>query len=43
MAAIPESHFPRIRAWVRYGMTLPQVADVYGADIAEIERILRKT
>jgi hypothetical protein len=42
MPAIPESHFPRIRTWVKYGITVSQVAKVYGADLDEIERILRK-
>lgn len=42
MRAIPRSHFPRIRSWLKYGMTVPQVAKVYGADVGEIERILRK-
>jgi hypothetical protein len=41
-SAIPRSHFPRIRTWVKYGMTITQVAEVYGADIGEIERILGK-
>jgi len=38
---IPKSQFARIRAWRRYGMTTQQVADVYGAAVGEIERILR--
>jgi hypothetical protein len=38
--AIPRSHFPRIRTWVKYGMTIRQVAEVYEADTAQIERIL---
>jgi hypothetical protein len=37
---IPAAHFARIRAWVKYGMTAAQVADVYGAPAGEIERIL---
>jgi hypothetical protein len=41
--AIPASHFARIRAWLKYGMTIPQVAQVYGVAVREIERILRKT
>ena len=40
MPAIPRSHFPRIRTWVKYGMTISQVAEVYDADRAQIERIL---
>jgi len=34
--------FSRVRTWVKYGMTVGQVAEVYGADIDEIERITRK-
>jgi hypothetical protein len=39
---IPVSHFARIRTWVRYGMTVPQVAQFYGVAVEEIERTLRK-
>ena len=39
---IPRSQFPRIRSWVEYGMTAAQVAEVYGAAVDEIERILRE-
>ena len=39
---IPMSQFDRIRTWVKYGMTAPQVAQVYGVAVEEIERILRK-
>jgi hypothetical protein len=35
-------HLPRIRTWVRYGMTARQVAEVYGVAVGEIERIVRK-
>jgi len=38
---IPRSQLARIRAWVKYGMTIAQVAQVYGVAVAEIERILR--
>jgi hypothetical protein len=38
---IPRSQFARIRALRRYGMTAQQVAEVYGAAVEEIERILR--
>jgi len=38
--AVPRSHFRRIRTWVKYGMTITQIAQVYGVDIGEIERIL---
>ena len=39
---IPESQLARIRALVKYGMTVPQVAEVYGVAVGEIARILRK-
>ncbi|HUC11461.1 MAG TPA: hypothetical protein VL985_13685 [Stellaceae bacterium] len=39
---ISESHFSRIRTWVKYGMAVRQVAELYGTDIDEIERIIRK-
>ncbi|HEY3892429.1 MAG TPA: hypothetical protein VGM00_10755 [Bradyrhizobium sp.] len=32
----------RIRTLVKYGMTVAQVAEVYGAAVDDIERILRK-
>jgi hypothetical protein len=39
---VPRSQFPRIRSWVKYGMTAAQVAEVYEAAVDDIERILRK-
>jgi hypothetical protein len=39
---IPRSHHARIRTWVKYGMTVPQVAEVYGVPAGVIERILRR-
>ena len=39
---IPASEFARLRAWVKYGMKPPQVAAVYGVDVGEIERVLRR-
>ena len=39
---IPRSEFARIRTWVKYGMTVPQVAKLYGADVDEVRRILQK-
>ncbi len=39
---IAVSQFDRIRTWVKYGMTVPQVARVYGVAVEEIERILPK-
>jgi hypothetical protein len=39
---IPRSQFPRIRTLVRYGMKVAQVAEVYGAALGDIERIIRR-
>jgi hypothetical protein len=39
---IPRSHHARIRTWVNYGLTIPQVAEVYGVAVGVIERILRE-
>jgi|SRR4051812_11054339 len=41
MPKIASSQFARIRTWVRYGMTLRQVAEMYEVDVEEIESILR--
>ena len=38
---IPRSQLARLRAAVKYGMTIAQVAQVCGVSVAEIERILR--
>ena len=37
---IPPAHVARIRSWVKYGMKVAQVAQVYGVPAGEIERIL---
>ena len=42
MRKIPRSQFVRIRSLVKYGMTVGQVAKVYGIDAGEIARILRE-
>jgi hypothetical protein len=39
---VPASHLTRLRTWVKYGMTIPQAADVYGVSESEIERMLQK-
>ena len=39
---IPRSQFARIRAMATYGMTVAQVAKVYGVAVDKIERILRQ-
>ena len=39
---VPRSHHGRIRTWVNYGMTIPQVAEVYGVAVGVIERILQR-
>ena len=40
--AIPRARFARIRTLAKYGMTVSQVAEVYGAAVDDIERILRQ-
>jgi hypothetical protein len=40
---IPASQFARIRAWVKYGMSVAQVAGIHGVAANVIERILRQT
>ena len=40
---IARSQFARIGTLVKYGMTVAQAAELYGAAVGEIERILRKT
>ncbi len=40
--AIARPQFARIRTLVKYGMTVAQVAEVYGVAVSEIEHILRK-
>ena len=39
---VPQSHHARIRTWVEYGMTVSQVAEVYGVAVGVIERVLRQ-
>lgn len=39
-ASVPPSQFGRVRALATYGMTLEEVADLYGATVDEIARIL---
>jgi hypothetical protein len=39
---IPRAQHSRIRTWVTYGMTVAEVAEVYGATVGEVERILGK-
>jgi hypothetical protein len=39
---IPTSQIARIRAWTKYGMTVSEVAELYGVAAGEIERILRR-
>ena len=33
----------RIRTWVKYGMSVAEVAAVFGVPVAEIERVLRES
>lgn len=39
---LPAAHLRRIRTWVGYGMTIPQVAEIYGVEVDAIVRILRR-
>jgi len=39
---IERSQMARVRTLVRYGMTARQVAEVYGVDVDEINRIVRR-
>jgi hypothetical protein len=41
--SVPASQVARIRTWVKYGMTVDQVAKVYRVSIGEIERLLGNT
>ena len=38
---IPAGHVARIRAWLRYGMTVAQVGEMYGVAAGEVEHVLR--
>jgi hypothetical protein len=38
---IPAAHVARIRAWLKFGMTAAQVAEMYGIAAGEVERIRR--
>ena len=42
MREIPRSQFARIRTLVKYGMTVAQVAKVYGVAVDEIARFSAK-
>jgi hypothetical protein len=39
---IADAEIGRVRAWVKYGMTIPQVAQVYGVTLTEVQRVLRE-
>jgi hypothetical protein len=41
-STIPASQVARIRVWVKYGMTVSQVAEVFGVPAGEVERVLRR-
>jgi hypothetical protein len=41
-STIPASQVARIRVWVKYGMTIPQVAELFGVPVGEVERVLRQ-
>lgn len=38
--SIPASDLPRIRTWLKYGMTTAEVAQVYGLTPDDLERLL---
>ena len=40
-SSIPKSDFARIRTWLTYGMTVRQVADLYGISADQLERTLQ--
>ena len=40
---IPPSQFGRVRALANYGMTQAEVAEVYGVEVGEIERIVGRS
>jgi hypothetical protein len=40
---VPAAHLARIEVWLKYGMTVRQVAAVYGVSVSEMERVLQKT
>ena len=42
-ASIPPGHFARVRTWMRFGMTIAEVAAVYGLAVDELARVLRNT
>jgi hypothetical protein len=39
-ASISPSHVRQIKTWLKYGMTVPQVAQMYGVAISVIQRLL---
>jgi hypothetical protein len=39
---IPASESARIRTWVKYGMRVSQVAQLYGVAVDQVERVLRQ-
>jgi hypothetical protein len=38
--SVPRSDLPRIKTWLKYGMTIAQVAQFYGLAIHDIEALL---
>jgi hypothetical protein len=38
--AISDEEIPKIRTWIKYGMTVAQVAHVYGVSTIEVKRAL---
>ena len=40
VAPIPPSHVRQIKTWLKYGMTVPQVAKTYGVAISVIQGLI---
>lgn len=41
--SVPAAQVERIRTWIKYGKTVRQVAEHYGAEIDDIRRIIRNS
>lgn len=39
---IPIAHVARIRTWLKYGMKIAEVAQIYGVEVEDIDRVLTK-
>jgi hypothetical protein len=41
LPSIPKAQMARIRTWLRYGMTISQIAEICGVPAGDIEHLLR--